>query len=230
MSAGIDFSHADVLQLAQFSSASYLHDARPTVAALGGTYLTQIGNGGCEVLVLDWGGNRVFAYQGTRASLSNFSAAEVLADLECHAKVLADGSRVHSGFWDPLVALWPRLAPFVVQTPMLLTGHSLGGVHGHLTKPFVPHAQVVSFGAPKGADDKFWTANYQSPPVRFVYEKDVVPALPFEGPFTHPASMNWLHGGKLLQVHQRPGLTFSVSDHSMDHSYTPAIRGLKEAA
>ncbi len=86
---------------------------------------------------------------------------------------------------------------------------------------------MVSFGAPKGADDAFWQEHYpDTPPTRIVYERDFAPAWPYEGPFTQPSAIDWLHGGKLIEAQSRPGLDFSVSDHSIDSAYIPAIAEL----
>ncbi len=221
------FSATDLLQFALVSDAAYLSDARNTVEALGMTFIAQLGSPECQALVARWGGLSVVAIQGTRV-LEQFSIPEVWDDLDGDIISLSDGTRVHGGFWNPLVALWPRIQPLLPAGTPLLTGHSLGGVRAHLAKALLPEAEVVSFGAPKGGDDAFWTKHYPTaPPVRIVYERDFAPAWPFEGPFTQPSIIGWLHGAQMIEAQKRPGSSFSVTDHSIDLSYIPALRRLK---
>lgn len=220
-----DFSAADVLALAQLSNAAYLADAREAVAALGMDYVSQVGNDSCSALIATWGGYAVVAIQGTRV-LENASLPELYDDLNGCIVHLPEG-RVHAGFWNPLVTIWPQIEAVMPPGHPLLTGHSLGGVRAHLAKSLWPLAQVVSFGAPKGADDAFWKVHYPAQqPSRLVYEHDFAPAWPYEGPFTQPAVIQWLDAGGVKPVQNRPGLAFSVSDHSIDRSYIPALQRL----
>lgn len=220
-----DFSPADMLTLAQLSNAAYMANASQFVAELGMHYVAQVGNDSCSALIVTWGGYAVVAIQGTRV-LENASLPELYDDLDGCIVHLPEG-RVHAGFWDPLLDMWEKVESALPYGLPLVTGHSLGGVRAHLAKALWPTAQVVSFGAPKGADDAFWKEHYPDrQPVRLVYEHDFAPAWPYEGPFTQPAKIQWLHNGGVTEVQNRPGLAFSVSDHSIDQSYIPALQRL----
>jgi hypothetical protein len=224
----MDWSPASLLTLARFSDAAYLTDARAAVEALGGTYVAQMGGdeGQCQALLLRWGGFAVVALQGTRVE-QNISLPELWDDIDGMIAALPDGTRVHAGFWDPLAAVWPQIAAAVPEGQPLLTGHSLGGVRAHLARALWPNAEVVSFGAPKGADDAFWQRHYpNTPPSRIVYERDFAPGWPWDGPWTQPAAIDWLHDGKLVEAQTRPGIAISVSDHNIDTAYIPALVAL----
>ncbi len=225
----MDWSPADLLMLARFSDAAYLTDARQAVEALGATFVAQIGgdDGQCQALLLRWGAYAVVALQGTRVE-KNASLPELWDDLDGMIVVLPDGTRVHAGFWNPLVAVWPLVQARLPQGQPLLTGHSLGGVRAHLARAQWPGAEVVSFGAPKGADDGFWQKHYpEKPPTRVVYERDFAPGWPLDGPWTQPAAIDWLHDGKLIEAQTRPGIDISVPDHSIDNAYIPALQALQ---
>lgn len=228
--AGSDFSAADLLALAKLSNAAYLDDARTAVSALGMTYVTQVGDGGCSALIVLWGGYGVVAFQGTRIlEVGGISWPEVWCDLNGHIVTLPDGSRAHAGFWLPLVDLWPQIEAVLPRDrPLIATGHSLGGARAHLAAKLMPGAQVVSFGAPKATDDAFWTACYGSwrAPVRVVAGRDFAPTWPPEGPWTQPAAITWLNEGTIRVVQQRPCLCDSVQDHYILSSYIARLEVL----
>lgn len=232
----MNYSNRDLWLLASLCNASYAHDARPAVEALEMRYISQIGNGGCEALIVQWGGYCVVVLQGTRV-LESISLPEIWDDFDSGAVILPNPNggqtlRVHSGFWLPLAALWPRIQGLTLEgLPLLVTGHSLGGARAHLTPALAPVAAVVSFGAPKSADDAFWAAYYPiEPPLRVVYERDFAPNWPYEPSWlTHPAAVAWLTGGKLIETQRRPGFSFNELDHRIDAAYMAAFTKLVAA-
>lgn len=218
-----NFSTGDMLALAKLSSAVYLASQRDAVAALGMTLVAQIGDEHCQVTVATWGGYAVLGLQGTRVS-SNFSIPELFDDVDLDVTKVPGFGRVAEGFFRPLAKVWPQIKAAMPPGQPLWTGHSLGGVRAHYGPFFIPGSEVVSFGAPRGGDDAFWTALYPDyPPLRVVNEADFAPGYSWDGPFGQPADMAWLHNSSLSSVRVRPGMNVSLSDHSIDHGYIPAI-------
>lgn len=129
------------------------------------------------------------------------------------------------GYYGPLAELWPsvqRTLPAVenLSDPVRITGHSMGGVRAHLCRLlFAPetNCEVISFGAPKGADATFWQSIYGTrPPLRVVCEADFAPTWPEFGPFGQPGPMLWFHGGTAETVDVRHGIEASVPNHMPD--------------
>jgi hypothetical protein len=222
-----DFSVADLLMFAKLSSVDYMLDDKAAVTSLGMQWVGQVGTDQCQATVCTWGGYAITAIRGTQVT-NNLSIPELYDDIDDDVLVLHGGLRVHQGFWLPLVELLPQILAIMPPGQPLVVGHSLGGVRAHLTKYILPQAEVVSFGAPKGADDAFWTRTYSSPPMRVVHEEDFAPGFPYDGPWTQPADLTWLHAGTIALVPKRPGWAISVSDHSIDTGYIAALAALKE--
>lgn len=101
--------------------------------------------------------------------------------------------RVHTGCWNALDALWPKLVAQVralrkagnAPLPLYLTGHSKGGTLAALAAVrFARHegiqpAGVYTFAAPMPGDSEFATAYpFHSITQRYEYQDDVVPHLP----------------------------------------------------
>jgi hypothetical protein len=219
------FSVADLLMFAKLSSAAYMIDDKAAVAALGMHWVGQVATAQCQATVCTWGGYAITALRGTQVT-TNLSIPELFDDIDNDVLSLAGGARVHRGFWLPLAELWPQIDAIMPPGQPLVVGHSLGGVRAHLTKSILPEAEVVSFGAPKGADDAFWSAAYGSPPLRVVHEADFAPGFPYDGPWTQPADLTWLHAGAVHLVPKRPGWCISAEDHYIDTGYIPAIEAL----
>lgn len=222
------FSVADLLAFAKLSSAAYMVDDKAMVTSLGMGWIGQVATNQCQATVCTWGGYSIIAIRGTQVT-TNLSIPELFDDVAGDVIRLPGGYRVHLGFWMPLTDLWPQINAILPHDGQpLIVGHSLGGVRAHLAKFIIPEAEVVSFGAPKGADDAFWKSAYDSPPMRVVHEKDFAPAWPWDGPWTQPADLAWLHAGTFTLVPKRPGWNVSVEDHSIDTGYIAALAALKE--
>lgn len=221
-----DFSPSDLLLLAELSSAAYLTTGAAAAAAvesLGLSFVAQVGAESCSALIVRWGGTPVVAFQGTRV-LENADLDELWDDVDCTPMNLGHGMIVHEGFWRPLSDIWPEIGRLLPNRPCIITGHSLGGVRAHLARRFWPYAEVVSFGAPKGANGMAWIAD--SPPTRVVFERDFAPVWPYDGPYVQPGPMLWLHNGQMIETTARQGLALSIEDHSIDNAYIPALKKL----
>jgi hypothetical protein len=223
------WTDSELILLAKLSNAAYEPDARPMVTSLGCQFVDQFGGEQCQVTLAKWADRAVIIFQGTRVG-KNPDIAELWDDVDS-TPTSVDGCDVHRGFWDPLLALWPDIEAKLPATgPRLITGHSLGGVRAHLAKHLCPEADVVSFGAPKGASAKFWYQVYQGePPTRVVHEQDFAPTWP---PllYSQPGDQLWLHNGEMISVTHRYGLCTSVADHSIDRGYIPALEHLMAPA
>ena len=217
----------DILTLAKLASAAYLLDSEPAVTALGMTYLGQPGTPECQATICSWKGWSVVAVRGTQVTGSEVSVPELLDDIDFTPIAIPGGSRVATGPFFPFMNLWGSIGPLMGPGKPLFVGHSLGGIRAHYGPFFRPGADVVSFGAIKGADNAFWTYIYPgNPPLRIVHEDDFAPGWPWDGPWGQPSDLAWLHAGTLAVVPKRPGLDVSISDHFIDTGYIPAIEAL----
>ena len=227
---------ADILLLARLAALEYTTDAAPIadgVNALGLGFVGQVGSDECQALIADWGGRVVVCFRGTQV-LENASLPEIGDDLDTHRlQGPGDVGFVHRGFWQPLAELWPRIVALLPPGPSpIFTGHSLGGVRAHLAGAILP-GEVVSFGAPKGADAAFWAHAYpdsRPQPLRVIHEEDFAPGWsPFLPWSTQPpGDIGWLHSGRLYRVPTRTTwINESVPDHSVDR-YVTALADLQD--
>jgi hypothetical protein len=220
------FSNTDLLVLANISAGAYLANNETFLTQMDAKLVTQIPDETCPITIATYGGYKICAFQGT--SLGH-NILEVLDDLD-GSIVALDDMRVHAGFWNSMAFRMPLIREMMdkLEGDYLITGHSLGGVRAHLAKAFFPEAQIVSFGAPKGADDMFWKRYYPSyPPIRVVNNHDIVPVLPPDGPWTQPAKLTWIHDGIIELTEKRKGLLQdSISDHFITTGYVAALEKL----
>jgi hypothetical protein len=220
-----DFSSDDLLIMAKLSNIAYMTDPKAAVEQLGLTFVAEVGSAECQATIATWGGFAVVAIRGTQVGGGNLSIPELYDDIDNDVMKIPHFGRVHKGFFLPLKEIWHLISANMPLLQPLIVGHSLGGVRAHLAKYYSPSAEVISFGAPKGADDAFWTECYTEPPIRVVYENDFAPGWPWDGPWTQPADVAWLHSGKLDMVTKRPGWCVSAQDHSID-AYIVALSKL----
>jgi hypothetical protein len=229
----MNWSLQDVLTLARLSSAAYDDDSKAATnaAAPGVEWVGQLGNAECQATIAKWGGFAVLVFRGTQISPTP-SIPELWDDIDGTPLELFSGVHVHSHFWQPMAALWPDIEKLMPAGRALVTGHSLGGVRAQLSRANLRDAEVVTFGAPRGADDAFWWWAYEGaePPLRVVHENDFAPD--WKDPWAQPGPMLWLRGGKAFKAYGRSGVNTSILDlaaveaHSIDGQYIPAIEAL----
>jgi hypothetical protein len=192
-------------------------------------HFTSDNDGQCQASMVTWGGFCILAIQGTRIE-SRMSLPELYDDVENLVINVPNYGRVHRGFYEPLEEMWAKVEAFGFNGQPLIVGHSLGGVRAHLAKKFRPDAEIVSYGAPEGADAPFWAMCYPNDkPTRVVNGLDFAPGWPWDGPWTHPSNMVWLHDGRMdVDVDRRAGWCTSIMDHSIDTGYTAALARLQK--
>jgi triacylglycerol lipase len=135
------------------------------------------------------------------------------------ASVAGLPGKVHTGFWQGLDALWPKLLPAIKERmvgnkpPQLyITGHSKGGALAtlaavRLSKENIKPTGIYTFAAQRSGNAEFaknypFTANHY----RYEYADDIVPHLPLSIPFADLLQ-------RVPQIRQRFKLT--------DYDYTP---------
>lgn len=92
------------------------------------------------------------------------------------------GGRVHRGFAAALDVAWPKIEEAVgrTSTPLVISGHSLGGALATLAANLRPDAELVTFGSPRVGDAAFadTMARRNADSRRYVDNRDIVCRLP----------------------------------------------------
>ncbi|SLN77642.1 hypothetical protein [Oceanibacterium hippocampi] len=187
------------LAAARAADIAYLDAVRGERAALdllGCDYRLYSGpRGGQAWAGFDASGLLVIGPRGTEAGGASFSARDLLVNGQSDQvayPLLDDPARpgfVHEGYWRQAREL---LGPLITLArgarAVLVGGHSMGGIEGHLighalaTAPGVGPVRVVSLGAPQGLDPVAAAALGAAVPIdRLVLPLDPAPFWPFGG-------------------------------------------------
>ena len=214
------------LTCALASSAAYELDAATRLAELNAAGLIEdsyvVGDDDARALIChDVAGQRYLAFQGTQFSQGEIPS--IFANLQVDPFRLPDGALVHSGYWGQLSGL---LANIPGDPGMISTGHSMGGAIAHLDQRYNIRKEVVTFGAPKCGDGRFWAAPMKVDWLRrFVNCRDMAPLWPIlPAEFVQPFPQTWLHDGMAGELTgPRPVTPDCVDDHWIEN-YIAAIR------
>ncbi|MDH3231215.1 MAG: lipase family protein [Alphaproteobacteria bacterium] len=105
-----------------------------------------------------------------------------ITNLDALPKPWRGGGTAHRGFAAALDAVWLEVEAAIrqVATPLVMTGHSLGGALATLAASLHPVANLVTFGSPRVGDAAFSAAMEHRPGEarRYVNGRDIVCRLP----------------------------------------------------
>ena len=122
------------------------------------------------------------AFRGTETD----SLTDMKTDMEAQTTPCDTGGKVHTGFKDAFEQVEKDIQETLDtreyrETPLFITGHSLGGALATIAVKRLSHAGGVAgcytFGSPKVGDDE-WIADIKAPVYRVVNAADCVPWLP----------------------------------------------------
>ena len=132
----------------------------------------------CHLTLED--GWRCLAFRGTE-----FDFADILRDIRSVPWYDGDLGWCHAGFLKGARAIWPTIAPFLlVDEPVYLTGHSLGGALATITGAAMAVrgkalAGLYTFGAPRAGFRSIGVKLSGVPSRQFVHGIDCVPSHPW---------------------------------------------------
>ena len=212
--------------------AAYDFDPAERATALAAAGLTEVtylqASQDARALVCSKDGQLYLAFQGTQFSALEISS--IVENLKVDPVDIGGGRQVTDGYWQQLTDLLPACIEAVAGRPCIVTGHSLGGTLAHMalaTPLYVTAQAVVSFGAPKTANDAFWQAADKTRLTRLVNDSDFAPIWPLlPQEWVQPDTGEWwLHGGGmefLAGRDTRPVATDSIGDHMLP-AYAKAL-------
>lgn len=193
----------------------YRRDDRPGFfAAAGLRELRFFDDGGTQAALVQAPDVAWLVFRGT-ASLRDW-----WTNVQTAPVAWRQGGAVHRGFARGLERVWSdvtaALAP--VATPVIATGHSLGGALATLAASRRAFACTYTFGAPRVGDEAF-TRTLRGPLHRVVLGRDAVPRMP-------PRRLGFAHAGQRRHL-STPGAVDEGSDRDGSADVTAAGRSLR---
>ena len=153
----------------------------------------------------------VLAFRGTEAT----SIKDIKADIKAVTKACETGGKIHSGFDEAYKQVALDIENELgreecANTPLFITGHSLGGALATIAAKKITHrggnAACYTFGSPR-VGDEVWISNIKTPLYRVVNAADCVTVLP---PCADTINvLGWLIG--LIPRIGKPGKTWLLS-------------------
>lgn len=214
----------ELLLLATLCNIAYVDDAaeqQKAVQRLGLSFLDRYENKDHQAFVAKLEDRNILAISGTRFSDGNIR--ELLDDEDV---LPSENPEVMEGFYSGGYELF-GWANKVSTTPLIVTGHSLGGARTHTAPLFLPKEKInalVSFAAPKAATEDYWD-KFSAPLTRVVHARDLWVGWPFLGEWKQPEPMLWLHDSRADNTTQSkwPGGLNAV-DHSITNGYMRSLQ------
>jgi hypothetical protein len=149
-------------------------------------------------------------------ALDTFLATDILDDLNFRTTTYRR-SHVHKGFLEATLDLWPAIEADLKahgtpsSRPVFVTGHSLGGAMALIAGMTYPFKRIVTFGAPRVAQDLHRAIADPARHIRYVNGNDPVPhVVPTFYPFQYRH-----HGERRTIVDQHHGGPNVLYDHSI---------------
>jgi triacylglycerol lipase len=120
-----------------------------------------------------------------------------LANVDARTTTLDGDRKVHSGFHNALMNIWPQLQPWLTSTEtLLLAGHSLGAAMATIAAALHPPTAVYTIGSPRVGNEAFVHSLADVPIHRIVNNADAVTRIP---PATGPL-FHYQHAGQALHL------------------------------
>jgi hypothetical protein len=196
---------------------------------------TQVTSGDDSALIVPFREGHAIAFRGTVGpSFTNLAqakrcATEWMSNDDC-ILVASDhvGERVHQGFLNSFLALWPQIQPHV-SGEIWMTGHSRGGALATLAATRISTVATYTFGSPRVGDQAWadeynlWNQNH----FRFENGSDIVPHCV---PTPALAScLLWLPFGR-LEHYQHVGKLCYLTGSGIRHDDSDALWFEREAS
>lgn len=190
-SARAEFDRPTAYACAELSRLAYQPDAERRRRALEPVGLRELG-------VVRVGSTVCLAVRAERAVVAAFRGTMEPENWRTNFDGLplpwGPHGRVHAGFRAALERIWPALLPHLGgDTPLVYTGHSLGGALAALSSVLRPAAVTYTFGAPRVGTRSFVRGVADASVHRVVHGADVVPTLP-------PSAVGYRHAGRLWYI------------------------------
>lgn len=137
---------------------------------------------------------------------------DLLTDIKFLPREWSPAGSVHRGFADALDAMWRDIVAALpsADTPVVMTGHSLGGALATLAASRRPNATLCTFGSPLVGNRSF-TSTLPMTHARYQNCADIVCRLPEGLPgFTHAGTLHYID--RWGTVHTNPSKQFVVND------------------
>jgi len=156
--------------------------------------------------------NDLFAIVAFRGSdiwtkKEKFSMEKAMADLKADIDIrLVDwpqGGKVHRGFRNALLEVWPDLWPYLGDLDrkgckIWIAGHSLGGALATLCGSLLSNPQgIYTFGSPKVGNEEF-KEQLGVKVYRIVNNDDIVSRLPLQRKYVHVGKLKFIGSDGLL--------------------------------
>ena len=151
---------------------------------------------GTQAILVSFKNFIVLAFRGTEAT----SIKDIKADAKAKTTQCETGGRIHSGFKQAFEQISLDIQETLnedkfLNTPLFITGHSLGGALATIAAKKLSHkgglAACYTFGAPRVGDEE-WIENIKTPIYRLVNAADSVTMLP---PGTETITIiSWISG------------------------------------
>lgn len=133
-------------------------------------------------------GTNGFVAEGPEFSVLCFRGSDDLRDWITNLNALPAGwagsGKAHRGFASALDAIWPLAEATIARTntPVIMTGHSLGAALATLAAALVQDAELITFGSPRVGDAAFAKSfeRRKGRSQRYVNNRDMVCRLPTE--------------------------------------------------
>lgn len=200
-----DWQRGNAWWCSEISRTIYRRDDRPRFLRAAGLHERRhFDEGSTQASLVTGEGFAVLVFRGTQG------LRDWWTNLRIGTRTWPPGGKVHEGFLRALHKVRKPIADALVgiDTPIFVTGHSLGGALATLSASLQPFAACYTFGAPRVGDRAFYDS-LQCPLHRVVNDRDLVPALP-------PERLGYAHGGELHHIRADGSLVQNPTEQEIE--------------